>query len=73
MVSTRGTLRGTGEAVPRNEVVVYSDEYMNYLDVTFTLKDGEVSLVGDPCRCYDYYFSPLSIEEMKALGFEEAP
>ena len=46
---------------------------MNHLHVTFTLKDGKVTRVGDLCCCYDEYFSPLSIEELRALGIEEAP
>jgi hypothetical protein len=28
---------------------------------------------ADPCRCYDEYFSPSSIEEMNTLGIEGAP
>jgi hypothetical protein len=58
---------------PSHEIVVHSDEYMNHLYVTFSLKDGQVTEAGDPCRCYDEYFSPLSIEDMNALGIEEAP
>ena len=58
---------------PAHEILIHSDEYMNHLHVTFTLKDGEVTGVGDQCRCYDEYFSPLSIEELHALGIEEAP
>ena len=58
---------------PAHEILIHSDEDMNHLHVTFTLKDGEVTGVADPCRCYDDFFSPLSIEEMHALGIEEAP
>jgi len=58
---------------PAHEILIHSDEYMNHLHVTFTLKDGEIAWADDSCRCYDEYFSPLSIEEMKALGIEDAP
>jgi len=66
-------LEALAKRFPGHEVVVYSDEYMNHLHVTFSLKDGQLTGEGDPCRCYDEYFSPLSIEEMNALGIEEAP
>jgi hypothetical protein len=57
---------------PTHEIVVYSDEYMNHLHVTFTLKDGEVAWAGDRCRCFDEDESPLSPEEIDAFGIEEA-
>jgi hypothetical protein len=37
---------------PRHEVVIYADEYSNHLHFTFTLKDGEVTCMRDPCRCF---------------------
>lgn len=64
---------------PGHEVVVYSDEYMNHLHVTFTLNNGQVTWAGDQCHCYgednssEEDNSPLSKEEMDALGIEVAP
>ena len=60
------------ERFPAHELLIHSDEYMNHLHVTFTLKDRKVTGVGDPCRCYEEYFSLLSIEELHALSIEEA-
>lgn len=58
---------------PGHEVVIHSDEYMNHLHVTFTLNDGQITWSDDDCHCHDECSSPLSIEEMNALGIEEAP
>ena len=36
---------------PKHEIVVHSDEDMNNLHVTFTLKEGELTWTADACRC----------------------
>jgi Ferredoxin-like domain in Api92-like protein len=63
---------------PKHEIVIYSDEYINHVHDTFTLKQGELTWTVDPCRCYgeddtSLDETPLTKAELEVFGIEEAP
>jgi len=58
---------------PKHKIVVHSDEDMNHLHVTFTLKQGELTWAADACRCFEEGDeSPLTKAELDLFGIEEA-
>lgn len=71
-------LKALAMRFPAHEVVVYSDEDINHLHVTFTLKEGQLTWTRDACRCFagDEALSdeaPLRRAELDYFGIEEAP
>jgi hypothetical protein len=59
---------------PNHEIVVHSDEDIDHLHVTFTLKEGELTWTKDACRCFaeEENESPLTKAELDVFGIEEA-
>ncbi len=57
---------------PGHEIVVYSDESDNHYHTTFTLKDGLLTNVDEPCRCFDEDETPVTRAELDIFGIEEA-
>jgi Ferredoxin-like domain in Api92-like protein len=57
---------------PEHEIVIYSDEYMNHLHVTFTLAEGRLTWTH-ACGCFEEDKTPLTKAELDVFGIEEAP
>jgi hypothetical protein len=58
---------------PEHEILIYSDEYTNHLQMTFILKEGCLTWTQDACHCFDEDQTPPTWAELNVFGIKEAP
>lgn len=70
-------LEALAQRFPAHEIVVYSDEFMNHLHVTFMLAEGRLTWTHDACQCFgeddtSLHEMPLTKAEIDYFGIEQA-